>query len=347
MTYCYGEATRRSARRLHRTKKSSRGGDFDHCREIDHLLQKLVTKLFPMLALVAFAARDAKAAQSKSANETLRSFIAARGFAGAPIVRRPTNDLFVRITINGTPGSILVATSCEITGIDRNRASKFGLVEVKTNKKAHGSFGPSSERVGMSAVKALGIGNCIISNVPVAILNLSSLQFDGVFGTAEMRKFGVVIDCGGRMLYISPRGRNGATSATLAQLLDKEGYTRIPMSVSAGRDIVVSGHVNDRPISLRVNTGSFLTCISPATAAMAGVTPIPTGITAGAYGGRTARLSAARLGEFRVGAFRMSNVGVAVAGVTGNEFGSDYLLSNSAVIDLGGMNLFLRSPQKR
>ena len=42
----------------------------------------------------------------------------------------------------------------------------------------------------------------------------------------------------------------------------------------------------------------------------------------------------------------MSNIDVAVARVTGNELGNDCLLSNAAVIDLGGMNLFLRSSRK-
>ena len=196
---------------------------FEHrCRKIDQLATNARDETAFSSGADRIWARDAKAVQSTSGNEALRSFFTARGFAGIPIVRRPMNDLSVRVTINGKLGVFLVATSCEITGIDRIRGSKFGLVEVKTNRKAHGSFGPSNERVGMSAVKAFGLGNCIISNVPVAIVNLSPLQFDGVFGVAEMRKFGVVIDCAGRMLYISPRGKDGAISATLAQLLDKK-----------------------------------------------------------------------------------------------------------------------------
>jgi len=76
------------------------------------------------------------------------------------------------------------------------------------------------QRFGASKVKSIALGNCVLTNVPVAILDLSGLNrernspetgshivsshylahINGVLGASEMMKFGTFVDCTRQML---------------------------------------------------------------------------------------------------------------------------------------------------
>ncbi len=112
----------------------------------------------------------------------------------------------------------------------------FGLTVEKTDSSVGGLFGRSWERYGMSKVKSLAMGNCVVTNVPVAIADLSGMNpehssastgshigdanalahINGVLGAREMLKFGMIIDCTRQMLYVNPKGPSSAVSQPVA-----------------------------------------------------------------------------------------------------------------------------------
>src|SRR5438105_4627807 len=201
--------------------------------------------LFVSILVVATLAPFAVHSQQSSG--TLAGLLSKQGLAGAKLERRSGNHLFVPVTINNRRGALMIDTGAPNTVIDVNSVSTFGLTVEKTGSNVGGLFGRSWERFGASKVKNIAMGNCTVTNVPVAIADFSSFNQDrsgpptgshiadskgmahinGLLGANEMIKFGMIIDCTRQMLYINPNGRTPAVSQSLAGLLAGRGFTRI------------------------------------------------------------------------------------------------------------------------
>ena len=336
-------------------------------------------KLFSSIVLVALLI--ATCAQAQQTNGTLASFLARQGLAGAKLERRFGNHLFVPVTINNRRGALMIDTGAPNTVIDVNSVSTFGLTVEKTGSNVGGLFGRSWERFGASKVKSIAMGNCTVTNVPVAIADFSSFNQDrsraatgshiadskalahinGFLGANEMVKFGIIIDCTRQMLYINPNGRTPAVSQSLAGLLAGRGFTRIPMRLNANHHFDVEGALNGNATRFLVDTGSATTLIDTQVAVKSGtgVTALA-GYGAGGAGGLVEGVNRASVKELTIGNFKLANAEVVVAHVSGDILlsksaaesnagvvGQDYLASNFAVIDMGGMALYLRHPDSR
>jgi len=224
------------------------------------------------------------------------------------------------------------------------------------------------------------MGNCMVTNVPVAIADLSGMNpersaaatgshiadkamahLNGVLGAREMVKFGMVIDCTRQMLYINPNGASSAVSQSLASFLAGRGFTRIPMRLNANAHFDVEGALNGHATRFLVDTGSANTLIDTQVAVKSG-----TGVTAlasygaGGAGNLVEGVNRTGVKELAIGNFKLVNAEVVVAHVSGDillsksaaesnagVLGQDYLSTNFAVIDMGGRALYLRRPDSR
>src|SRR5437763_4105807 len=262
-----------------------------------------------------------------------------------------------------------------------NNVNTFGITVEKTDSTVGCLFGRSWERFGASKVKSIAMGNCTVTNVPVAIADFSSFNQDrsgpatgshiadskgmahinGLLGANEMIKFGMIIDCTRQMLYINPNGRTPAVSQSLAGLLAGRGFTRIPMRLNANHHFDVEGALNGNATRFIVDTGSATTLIDTQVAVKSGtgVTALA-GYGAGGAGGLVEGVNRASVKELAIGTFKLANAEVVVAHISGDILlsksaseskagvvGQDYLASNFAVIDMGGMALYLRHPDSR
>src|SRR6478736_9899855 len=200
-------------------------------------MKKLVSILF-LAMITPFCARAAE-----QAGGTLTATLASQGLAGAKLERRYGNHLLVPVSINNRRGALMIDTGSPITLIDRNSVNTFGLTVEKTDSSVGGLFGRSWERFGSSKVKNIAMGNCAVTNVPVAIADFSSFNQDrsgpatgshiadskalahinGLLGANEMMKFGMIVDCTRQMLYANPNGRSSAVSQSLASFLAARG----------------------------------------------------------------------------------------------------------------------------
>jgi len=315
------------------------------------------------------------------AGGTLASTLASQGLAGAKLERRYGNHLFVPVSINSRRGALLIDTGSPNTLIDRNSVNTFGLTMEKTDSSVGGLFGRSWERYGTSKVKSLAMGNCVVTNVPVAIADLSGMNPDrsatatgshiadskamahlnGVLGAREMVKFGIIIDCTRQMLYINPNGASSAVSQGLASFLVGRGFTRIPMRLNANDHFDVEGALNSHGTRLIVDTGSANTLIDTQVAVKSGtgVTALA-GYGAGGAGNLVEGVNRTGVKELAIGNFKLANAEVVVAHVSGDillsksvaesnagVLGQDYLSTNFGVIDIGGRALYLRRADSR
>ncbi len=315
------------------------------------------------------------------AGGNLAGVLSKQGLAGAKLDRRYGNHLFVSVSINNRHGALLIDTGSPNTLIDRNSVNTFGLTMEKTGSSVGGLFGRSWERFGTSKVKSIAMGNCMLTNVPVAIADLSGMNpehsaaatgshisdskamahLSGVLGAREMVHFGMIIDCTRQMLYINPNGAGSVVSQNLANFLAGRSFTRIPMRLNANGHFDVEGGLNSHATKFIVDTGSANTLIDTQLAVKSG-----TGVTAlGGYGAGGAGnlvegVNRAGVKELAIGNFKLVNAEVVVAHVSGEillsksaaesnagVLGQDYLSTNFAVIDMGGRALYLRRPDSR
>jgi predicted aspartyl protease len=320
-------------------------------------------------------------AEGQQASGTLAGALASRGLAGAKLERRYGNHLLVPVSINNRRGALMIDTGSPVTLIDRNSVNTFGLTVEKTDSSVGGLFGRSWERYGTSKVKSIAMGNCMVTNVPVAIADLSGMNpersasatgshisdskamahLNGVLGAREMIKFGMIIDCTRQMLYINPNGASSSVSQSVASFLASRGFTRVPMRFNSNAHFDVEGALNGHATRFLMDTGSANTLIDTQVAVKSGtgVTALA-GYGAGGAGNLVEGVNRTGVKELAIGNFKLANAEVVVAHVSGDillsksaaesnagVLGQDYLATNFAVIDMGGKALYLRRPDSR
>lgn len=319
--------------------------------------------------------------QAQQTGGTLAGLLAKQGLAGAKLERRFGNHLFVPVSINNRRGALLIDTGSPYSVIDVNSAKTFGLTVEKTGSNVGGLFGRSWERYGTSKVKSISMGNCIVTNVPVAITDLSNFNRDragpstgshiaesgnlthvsGILGINEMVKFGMIVDCARQMLYINPNGQSSSVSQSLASFLSNRGFARIPLRLNANNHFDVEATLNGHGTRFIVDTGAATTLVDKETAVRSGTAITALwGVGGNGAGGLNGGLSRASVKELGIGSFKLANLEVAVAHVSGDillsksaaesnagVLGEEYLSSNFAVVDVGGRTLYLRHPESR
>ena len=335
-------------------------------------------KLFALtLSLAVVAPFPARSQQQPG---TLAGFLSGQGLVGVKLERRFGNHLFVPVSINNKRAALMIDTGAPVTLIDKNSAGTFGLKVEGTTTNVGGIFGTRWEHYGTSMAKSIGMGNCVVTNVPVALADESDMNPDtpaaatgshisgvnrmphlnGLFGAREMSKFGMVIDCARQMLYINPNGPSTAVSQKLAGLLSGRGFTRIAMRRNSTHHLDVPAALNGHPTRLIVDTGAAVTTMDKIMASQAGVGVSGTGFSQETGGGHYESVGTGDVKELKIGDFTIPKATVSVVNVAGDVLhsksaeesnsgliGAEYLAWNFAVIDVGGMALYLRHPDSR
>lgn len=295
-------------------------------------------------ALVCFPTLLSQAAGPPPA--ALKTFLEREGFGGSPLQRRFGNHLFVNTVMNGRRTALMVDTGCPFTLIDRGSAHNVALGVAETKSYVVGVVG-NAQHYGVSKLGTLAMGNCTFTNVPVRVADESDLNvyarphLDGLFGAHEMAKFGMIIDCARQMMYVNPKGPSASTSQKLAQFLSGRGFTRIPMHFNAENHPEIEATINGHPTRLTVDTGSFVTVLSAPAASSFGASLSP---QLSAHGQGIAHVQQLGLGNLVVNNAEVF-VGNVANFVGAGLLGEEYLSWNFAIVDVGGMNLFLRPPE--
>jgi predicted aspartyl protease len=321
-------------------------------------LARLLIFLFFAVTIAAFGQEPSRT----SSEGSLKAFLSSHGFGGAALQRRFGNHLFLPTTINGKRAALMVDTGAPMTIIDKNSIGSLGLRPKKTDARVGGVWGMSSERYARSELQTVVLGNCTLINVPVAVSDQSGMNYynklshlDGLLGAREMYKFGVVIDCARQNLYLNPNGPNRDISQKLGQFLVARGFTHIPMRINSHRHFEVDGAINGHPAGFIVDTGSGTTLLAKEQAVAAGVLPGPLPLASEGADGRVERLNSGEVKELSIGTFKVSNAEVTLGRVSpavlsGSNIGllgEEYLSWNFGVIDISGLSLYLRHPDRR
>src|SRR5438067_3993825 len=294
-------------------------------------MKRLFALFLPVAVLVPFTAQS-----QQQQPGTLAGFLSGQGLVGVRLERRFGNHLFVPASINNKRAALMIDTGAPVTIIDKNSAGTFGLNVENTTINVGRIFGKRWEHYGVSVAKSIALGNCVVTNVPVALADTSDMNPDapapvigshisavnrsphlnGLLGAREMSKFGMIIDCARQMLYINPNGSSPTVSQSMASLLSGRGFTRIPMRRNSTNHLEVPAALNGHPTRMIVDTGAAVTTVDRTMASQAGIGIAGTRFVEDAGEGRIERLGTGEVNELKIGDYTIPRATVSVVNVS-------------------------------
>jgi predicted aspartyl protease len=290
----------------------------------------------------------------EAAPASLKTFLEREGYGGSPLQRRFGNHLFVHTLMNGRRTALMIDTGSPRTLIDRETIRQLGLPVRETKVPVGGVWGWKSERYSIGKLSSLVMGNCTFRDIPIAVADESQINkirgphLDGLFGAHEMSKFGMIIDCTRQMIYVNPRGPSPAATQRLSKFLGARGFTRIPMRFDDRQHLTIDAALNGHRIQLIVDTGASTTLLATSTAQASGVALSSKNKIRDSSAG-VVLLNIGQARQLTLGSFEVPSAEVVVANIAkelgAGLLGEEYLSWNFGIVDVGGLNLYLRPPE--
>jgi predicted aspartyl protease len=318
----------------------------------------LLSALF--LVLAASISSPLQGAVSLTA---LDAFVVSHGYGGAQFVT-VENTYRLPIIANGKTGDLTIDTGSPSAVIFKATVKKYGLTTEETKHAVHGAFGEGTEKVALTTIHQLAMGNVTLMNVKAAVFSdyLGTQLYrqygatDGLFGLREMLKYGAVLDISNHLLLVHPSGGQKGISSGIRSILTKQGYTPINLDVVDGH-LRVKAVVNGRPCQLIVDTGAFLTNFQEDFARQAHLGGQGTQFVASALGGKGRPMRMTQFPELKVGDFVIKNASATITSLDpallgGGKtpavglLGAEYLGLYGAVFDFNDGTLYLRPKKK-
>jgi len=175
-------------------------------------------------------------------------------------------------------------------------------------------------------------------------------QVDGVLGLDILFRYRAVINCRTRLVFFET---DQSRHMNLSGVASSEKFTRIPIHCEVSGALTVPCMIHGRAGRLLIDTGAFVTTFPDSFFRSLGMSFEPTRISARFPTGSTQRVSAAQINDLKIGGFKVPSTKFGVAAlprfallqggtkITG-ILGMDTLYICHAIIDLDGMNLFLK-----
>ena len=287
----------------------------------------------------------------------LKTFLEHEGFGGSQLHRRLGNHLFATTIINGRRTALMIDTGAQRTLLDWGTMDQLGLDARNSHVPVGGIWGWKPEHYGVAQIASLVMGNCTFLDVPITVADESHINriqgqhLDGLFGAHEMTRFGVIIDCGRQMIYVNPKGPSSATSQKLARFLGERGFVRVPMHWDERHHLQIDVSINGHPSTLIVDTGASTTLIAEPVANASAVSLSPVKVRVHDTTADMVPVNIGRVKELTLGGFQVTDAEVVIGRIVkeagGGLLGEEYLSWNFGIVDVGGMNLYLRHPSEQ
>ena len=203
-------------------------------------------------------------------------------------------------------------------------------------------------------MQSLIAGNMSFGSSPVVLREASRSragkgQVDGVLGLEILRRHKAMINCRTRLIFFKVDQSRRLNLSTVAS---SEKFIRVSLHREASGALTVPCSIHGQSGRLLVDTGAFITTFPDTFFKSLGISSEPTRVSA-YFPTRTSPVSAAQINDLKIGYFKVppSKFGVAAlphfaltqggARISG-ILGMDTLYIRHAIIDLDGMNLFLK-----
>ena len=277
------------------------------------------------------------------------------GYKAARVHYGPLNKMIMPARINGQPANLLVDTGSNEIILDTDAAATFGVGPPPRRLRYIGFTEINGQMLPVAFMQSLTAGSMSFGSSPVVLRNSSRSgtgkgHVDGVLGLEMLFRYKAVINSRTRLVFftIDPSRRMNLSAAA-----SSEKFTRVLLRREASGALTVPCSIHGQSGRLLVDTGAFVTTFPDNFLKSLGISSEPTRVSAYFPTGTTRRVSAAQINDLKIGDFKVppSKFGVAalprfalrqggtrISGI----LGMDTLYIHRAIIDLDGMNLFLK-----
>ena len=277
------------------------------------------------------------------------------GYKAVPVHYGPLNKMIMSVQINGQPANLLVDTGANQIILDADAAQSFGVSPSQRGLRYIRFTQINGQDLPVGYVQNLTAGSMNFGSSSVALRNsirsgTENGRVDGVLGLQVLRRHKAVINCRTKLVFfkVDPVRQINLTSVATSQK-----FTRIPLRREENGALTVPCSIRGESARLVVDTGAFVTTFDQGLFKSLGIASEPTRVSARFATGAAKRIDAGRINDLKIGGFKVppEKFGVTALphfalrqGATriGGILGMDTLYICRAIIDLDGMNLFLK-----
>jgi predicted aspartyl protease len=302
-----------------------------------------------LLSLAFLPISNCGAAKNPSISPQLAGYKAVRVHYG------PLNKMIMSVRINGQPANLLVDTGSNEIILNSDAAATFGVGPPPRAWRYIGFTEINGQLLPVAFMQSLIAGTMSFGSSPVVLRDSSrsdtgKAHVDGVLGLGILLRHNAVINCRTRLVFFKV---DQSRHINLSGVAWSEKFARIPLHREASGALTVPCTIHGQSGRLLVDTGAFITTFPDTFFKSLGISSEPTRVSAHFPTGTTRQVSAAQINDLKIGDFKVppSKFGVAAlprfaltqggARISG-ILGMDTLYIRHAIIDLDGMNLFLK-----
>jgi predicted aspartyl protease len=267
----------------------------------------------------------------------------------------PLNKMIMPVHINGQPANLLVDTGASHVMLDADAAASFGVKPSQRGLRYIRFSQINGQEFPLGFAQNLTAGGISFGSILVILRNPSysdagSAHIDGVLGLDILSRYKAVINCRTKLVFFK---MDQARQLHLNSVALAEKFARIPLRREENGALTVPCSIHGRPARLLVDTGAFITTFHEAFVRSLGIPLKATRVSAHFPRAATRKVSAGQMRDLKIGDFKAPSAkfGVTVLPNFALQQGStkingilgiDTLYNYHAIIDLDGMNLFLK-----
>jgi predicted aspartyl protease len=277
------------------------------------------------------------------------------GYKAVRVHYGPLNEMIMSARINGQRANLLVDTGSNQVILNAAVAASFGI------KPSQGSVGYirftqiNGQGLPVGFAQNLTAGGMRFGSTLVTLresrhFDTGDTPVDGVLGLDVLTRHKAVINCRTKLIFFKV---DQSRQMDLSSVASKEKFTRIPLRREKNGALTVPCSIRGQPARLFVDTGAFLTIFHEAFLKSVGIPMETTRISAHFAPGASRKISAGQINDLKIGNFKTPPAKFGVTALPnftlrqGNArvsgiLGMDTLYDRYAIIDLDGMNLFLK-----
>jgi predicted aspartyl protease len=278
-----------------------------------------------------------------------------RGYKAVRVHFSPLNKMIMSVRINGQPANLLVDTGSNHVMLDADAATSFGVTPSQRGLHYIRFSEINGRELPLAFAQSLMAGSMSFGSILVTLRNSSQsdagkTHVDGVLGLDLLTRHKAVINCRTKFIFFKV---DQTRQVDLSSVASAEKFTKIRLRREQDGALTVPCSIHGQPARLLVDTGAFITIFHEAFLRSVGIPVEATRVSAHFTRGTGRKLSAGQINDLKIGDFKtppakfgvtalpnftLQQAGIRISGI----LGIDTLYDCHAIIDLDGMNLFLK-----
>jgi len=277
------------------------------------------------------------------------------GYKAVRVHYGPLNKMIMSARINGQRANLLVDTGSNQVILNAAAAASFGIKPSPGSLRYIRFTQINGQELPVGFAQNLTAGGMRFGSTLVTLResrhsDTGGTPVDGVLGLDVLTRHKAVINCRTKLIFFKV---DQSRQMDLTSVASEEKFTRIPLRRERNGALTVPCSIRGQPARLFVDTGAFLTIFHEAFLKSVGIPMEATRISAHFAPGASRKISAGQINDLKIGNFKTPPAKFGVTALPnftlrqGNArvsgiLGMDTLYDRYAIIDLDGMNLFLK-----